>query len=90
MGSYGIGVSRLVGAIIDAHHDEKGICWPESVAPYLVGVVNLRQNDIECSDLSDKIYIAFCRRMFRLCMTIEMKVQVKNLKKWNLLEYLGK
>ena len=56
MGSYGIGVSRLVGAIIDAHHDEKGICWPESVAPYLVGVVNLRQNDIECSDLSDKIY----------------------------------
>ena len=56
MGSYGIGVSRLVGAIIDAHHDEKGICWPESVAPYLVGVVNLRQNDIECSELSDKIY----------------------------------
>ena len=56
MGSYGIGVSRLVGAIIDAHHDEKGICWPESVAPYLVGVVNLRQNDKECSDLSDKIY----------------------------------
>ena len=56
MGSYGIGVSRLVGAIIDAHHDEKGICWPESVAPYLVGIVNLRQNDEECSDLSDSIY----------------------------------
>jgi len=56
MGSYGIGVSRLVGAIIDAHHDDKGICWPESVAPYLVGIVNLRQNDEECSDLSDTIY----------------------------------
>tara|TARA_Y100001936_G_scaffold232639_1_gene257806 strand:+ start:4012 stop:5337 length:1326 start_codon:yes stop_codon:yes gene_type:complete len=56
MGSYGIGVSRLVGAIIDAHHDEKGICWPESVAPYIVGIINLKANDILCSELSDKIY----------------------------------
>ena len=56
MGSWGIGVSRLVGAIIDAHHDEKGICWPESVAPFLFGIVNLRQNNEECSDLSDMIY----------------------------------
>jgi prolyl-tRNA synthetase len=56
MGSYGIGVSRLVGAIIDAHHDEKGICWPESVAPFLFGIVNLRQNNEECYDLSDMIY----------------------------------
>ena len=56
MGSYGIGVSRLVGAIIDAHHDEKGICWPESVTPFLFGIVNLRQNNEECSDLSDMIY----------------------------------
>ncbi len=56
MGSYGIGVSRLVGAIIDAHHDDKGICWPESVSPFLIGIVNLRQNDIECSNLSDTIY----------------------------------
>ena len=56
MGSYGIGVSRLVGAIIDAHHDEKGICWPERVAPFFFGIVNLRQNIEECSDLSDMIY----------------------------------
>ena len=56
MGSYGIGVSRLVGGIIDAHHDEKGICWPESVAPYTVGVINLRSNDNNCSELSDRIY----------------------------------
>ena len=56
MGSYGIGVSRLVGAIIDAHHDEKGICWPECVAPFLFGIVNLRQNNEECYDLSDMIY----------------------------------
>ena len=56
MGSYGIGVSRLVGGIIDAHHDDKGICWPESVAPYIIGIINLRQNDVPCSQLSEKIY----------------------------------
>ena len=56
MGSYGIGVSRLVGAIIDAHHDEKGICWPESISPYIIAIINLRANDIVCSELSEKIY----------------------------------
>jgi len=44
-GSYGIGVSRLVGAIIEASHDDKGIIWPESVTPFAVGLVNLRQGD---------------------------------------------
>ena len=44
-GSYGIGVSRLVGAIIEASHDENGIVWPEPVAPFTVGIVNLRQGD---------------------------------------------
>jgi prolyl-tRNA synthetase len=44
-GSYGIGVSRLVGAIIEASHDEAGIIWPESVAPFHVGLVNLKQGD---------------------------------------------
>ena len=45
MGSYGIGVSRLVGALIEAFHDEKGIVWPESVAPFRIGLVNLRPDD---------------------------------------------
>ena len=56
MGSYGIGVSRLVGAIIDAHNDDKGIYWPESVAPYMFGIVNLRQDDNACRVLSESIY----------------------------------
>ena len=56
MGSYGIGVSRLVGAIIDAHNDDKGIYWPESVAPYMFGIINLRQDDNACRELSDSIY----------------------------------
>jgi prolyl-tRNA synthetase len=45
MGSYGVGVSRLVGAIIEASHDAGGIIWPDSVAPFDVVVINLRAND---------------------------------------------
>jgi prolyl-tRNA synthetase len=45
MGSYGIGVSRLVGAIIEASHDERGIVWPEAVAPFKVGLVTMRSDD---------------------------------------------
>jgi prolyl-tRNA synthetase len=45
MGSYGIGVSRLLGAIIEASHDDKGIVWPASVAPFGVGIVNLKPGD---------------------------------------------
>ena len=48
MGSYGIGVSRLVGAILEAHHDEHGPIWPVPVAPYHVGVVNLKAGDAPC------------------------------------------
>ncbi len=50
MGSYGIGVSRLVGAIIEAYHDDDGIVWPDSVAPFSVGVLNLRTGDIDCDN----------------------------------------
>ena len=48
MGSYGIGVSRLVGGIIEACHDENGIVWPESVAPWHVGLINMRVGDAAC------------------------------------------
>lgn len=48
MGSYGIGVSRLVGAIIEAYHDDAGIIWPDSVAPFSVGLINLRTGDDAC------------------------------------------
>jgi prolyl-tRNA synthetase len=56
MGSYGIGVSRLVGAIIEALHDDAGIIWPESVAPWLVGLINLKVGDSECDTACEKIY----------------------------------
>jgi prolyl-tRNA synthetase len=45
MGSYGVGVSRLVGALIEASHDDAGIIWPDAVAPFGVGIVNLRSGD---------------------------------------------
>ena len=56
MGSYGIGVSRLVGALIEANHDDAGIIWPESVAPFRVGLINLRSGDARCRDASDTLY----------------------------------
>jgi len=56
MGSYGIGVSRLVGAIIEAFHDDDGIIWPESVAPFHVGLVNLRPSDKECAEAGEQLY----------------------------------
>lgn len=56
MGSYGIGVSRLVGAIIEASHDENGIIWPEPVAPFQVGLINLKSGDEVCDTACDDIY----------------------------------
>ena len=58
MGSYGIGVSRLVGGIIEACHDENGIVWPESVAPFQVGIINMRVGDEECDTVCEQAYQA--------------------------------
>ena len=56
MGSHGIGVSRLVGAIIEASHDDKGIIWPEGVTPFHVGIVNLKQDDPATDSACEGIY----------------------------------
>jgi prolyl-tRNA synthetase len=56
MGSHGIGVSRLVGAIIEASHDDKGIIWPEGVTPFHAGIVNLKQGDAEADAACDALY----------------------------------
>ncbi|HEX5238416.1 MAG TPA: His/Gly/Thr/Pro-type tRNA ligase C-terminal domain-containing protein, partial [Sphingomicrobium sp.] len=55
-GSYGIGVSRLVGAIIEASHDDGGIIWPEAVAPWSVGVVTMRSDDPASAAAADMLY----------------------------------
>ena len=56
MGSYGIGVSRLVGGIIEASHDEAGIIWPKAVAPFGAGIINLRTGDDDCDKVCEDIY----------------------------------
>ncbi|SNT72798.1 proline--tRNA ligase [Paracoccus seriniphilus] len=56
MGSHGIGVSRLLGAIIEANHDDKGIIWPEGVTPFHAGIVNLKQGDSATDTACDEIY----------------------------------
>lgn len=64
MGSYGIGPSRLVPAIIEASHDENGIIWPASVAPFDVGIINMRPGDADCDST---------------CATLEARLQAMGL-----------
>ena len=59
MGSYGVGVSRLVGALIEAHHDDAGIIWPDSVAPFKAVILNLKVGDDVCDALCERAYAAF-------------------------------
>jgi prolyl-tRNA synthetase len=61
MGSYGVGVSRLVGAIIEASHDDAGIVWPESVAPWKVGIVTMRQDDQPSVAAAEDLYASLQR-----------------------------
>ncbi len=58
MGSYGVGVSRLLGAIIEASHDDNGIIWPDSVAPFDVAVVSLRAGDAAVDAACEQAYKA--------------------------------
>ncbi len=58
MGSYGIGVSRLVGAIIEASHDEAGIIWPDAIAPWRAAILNLRPGDAATDALCEQLYAA--------------------------------
>ncbi|QBK32300.1 proline--tRNA ligase [Roseitalea porphyridii] len=58
MGSYGIGPSRLIGAIIEASHDDNGIIWPESVAPFGAVVINMKPGEEACDNWSERAYAA--------------------------------
>lgn len=56
MGSYGIGVSRLISAIIEANNDENGIIWPQEIAPFNVNLVNLKPENEECTKICNDLY----------------------------------
>ena len=58
MGSYGIGPTRLIAAIIEASHDDAGIIWPESVAPFDVVIINMKAGDAECDRVCEQLYAA--------------------------------
>ena len=58
MGSYGIGVSRLVGAVIEASHDDAGIIWPDSIAPFRAAILNLKQGDAATDAICETLYSA--------------------------------
>ena len=62
MGSYGIGPTRVVAAIIEACHDEAGIRWPAAVAPFTVSLMNLKQGDSTCDTACEELYRAFATR----------------------------
>ena len=57
MGSYGIGVSRVVAAAIEANHDEKGIIWPKEISPFDVALINIRGEDESCKQYCEEIYL---------------------------------
>jgi prolyl-tRNA synthetase len=62
MGSYGIGVSRLVGALIEVFHDEAGIIWPAAVAPFQLGLINLRAGEPGCDAVCAGLAAALDKR----------------------------
>jgi prolyl-tRNA synthetase len=61
MGSYGIGPSRVVAAIIEASHDDAGIIWPESVAPFAAGIINMKPGDAACDAAAGNVYDAMMK-----------------------------
>jgi len=62
MGSYGIGITRLMGVVVEKFADEKGMVWPESIAPFRVHLVSLAGNDEEVADFAEGIYDNLCER----------------------------
>ncbi|MCL6230095.1 proline--tRNA ligase [Bartonella bilalgolemii] len=64
MGSYGIGPSRLVAAVIESSHDEHGIIWPKSIAPFDFGIINMKPDDQKCSYICETLYQGLIRNGF--------------------------
>ncbi len=56
MGSYGIGLDRNLAAVVEANHDENGICWPVNIAPYEVVVTVVKPKDVECHEAAERLY----------------------------------
>lgn len=68
MGSYGVGISRLVAAIVEQHHDEDGIIWPISIAPFEIIITLIKENDEDQVKLSEELYEYFTEEGFDVLM----------------------
>ena len=73
-GSYGVGVSRLVAAIIEASHDDKGIVWPAAVAPFDIGIINLAPDKDDVTLLADTLYNAL-QAAGKQCLLDDRKIR---------------
>ena len=82
MGSHGIGVSRLLGAIIEASHDDKGIIWPEGVTPFHCGIVNLKQGDEAADAACESLDKALAPWVLRRFMTTATNAQAASSRPW--------
>ncbi len=56
MGSYGIGLERNLAAVVEANHDQNGICWPINIAPYEVVITIVKPQDVECHEAGERLY----------------------------------
>ena len=56
MGCYGIGIGRALAAVVESHHDDRGMIWPVSIAPFEVAITIVKMNDQESVDVADKLY----------------------------------
>jgi len=64
MGSYGLGISRIVAAAIEASHDEQGIIWPQNISPFDLAIINMRPSDDLCNEYSEDLYAKFTKAGF--------------------------
>ena len=62
MGSYGVGLSRLVGAVIEANHDKKGIIWPKQITPWDYNIINLKKGDDQCDQVCSNLYLFLSKK----------------------------
>ena len=80
MGCYGIGISRTMATVIEQHHDENGLIWPVSIAPYHVIVLPVSVKDQAQMEIAEQIYRDLIKEGFRVLLMIEMKEQGLNLR----------
>ena len=92
MGCYGIGITRVVGAIIEQHHDEYGIIWPKEVAPYQYIIINLSSENEKCKQYCDEIYndlIKKCGGVLADEVLYDDRMKISRGEKFNTADLLG-